>query len=250
MDGARIIVATHKPYWMPEDPLYLPVQVGDGEALGIARDNTGSNIAEKNGGYCELTALYWAWKNVEAPALGLAHYRRHFAEPGKHGDKQGRVLTGPTLKTMLAQCDILLPKPRRYWIETNESHYAHAHHEKDLLLLRDVMDKRAPAYRDSFDLVMRRTWGHRFNMFVMKRPVMDAYAAWLFDLLFAVEKQLDTTGYSANDQRVYGFLAERLLDVWVEKERVRYRDIPCMYMENINWPKKAANFLKRKVVAR
>lgn len=248
-EGApRIIVVTHKPYWMPADDVYLPLQVGFGEDLGIARDTIGDNIAEKNKGYCELTALYWAWKNLDVDAVGLAHYRRHFAQAGKRSGKKERVLSGASLQALLVRHDILLPKPRRYFIETNWSHYAHAHHEKDLALLRAVLEERSPEYLPAFDRVMKRTWGHRFNMLIMKRPRLNAYCQWLFDILFAMEPRLDTQGYSAYDERVYGFLSERLLDVWLLKEGLPYGELPCLYMEEVNWPRKAFNFLKRKVM--
>ena len=66
---------------MPNDPLYLPLQVGaEGkDDLGYQRDNVGENISAKNPNYCELTGLYWAWKNLDADFIGLAHYRRHFS---------------------------------------------------------------------------------------------------------------------------------------------------------------------------
>jgi hypothetical protein len=80
----KILVAAHKPYWMPEDEAYVPVWVnaaanGDGIPAGWLRDDAGDNISHKNATYCELTALFWAWKNLDAAYLGLAHYRRHFA---------------------------------------------------------------------------------------------------------------------------------------------------------------------------
>lgn len=77
----KIVVATHKKYRMPEDGCYLPLQVGKAgkEALGYQGDDTGDNISEKNPYYCELTGLYWAWKNLDAEYIGLVHYRRYFA---------------------------------------------------------------------------------------------------------------------------------------------------------------------------
>ena len=76
----KILVAAHKTYWMPEDPVYFPLHVGaEGKAdLGYVKDNSGDNISVKNPNFCELTGLYWAWKNLEADYVGLVHYRRYF----------------------------------------------------------------------------------------------------------------------------------------------------------------------------
>lgn len=78
----KIIVAAHKPYRMPKDSMYLPIQVGRALSKQEADwqgDDTGDNISCKNPNFCELTGLYWAWKNLKADAIGLVHYRRHFA---------------------------------------------------------------------------------------------------------------------------------------------------------------------------
>ena len=61
MKNVKIIVATHKPYKMPDDDIYLPIQVGaeiNTADLGYVKDNTGDNISSKNPYYCELTALF------------------------------------------------------------------------------------------------------------------------------------------------------------------------------------------------
>ena len=74
----RILIACHRPYPIPQNSCYLPVEVGAAlhtEPIpGTVPDNTGDNISHKNKNYCELTALYWAWKNLEAEAVGLVHY--------------------------------------------------------------------------------------------------------------------------------------------------------------------------------
>lgn len=44
-----------------------------------------------------------------------------------------------------------------------------------------------------------------------------------FPLLDAAE--IDTTGYSARDKRVHGFLAERLLDVWLAQQDYRVKEL-------------------------
>ena len=69
----KIIIATHKKYQMPEEDIYVPVQVGaEGkDDLGYTLDNSGDNISNKNSSFCELTGMYWAWKNLDADYIGL-----------------------------------------------------------------------------------------------------------------------------------------------------------------------------------
>lgn len=252
----KIIIATHKKYWMPDDPMYMPVHVGaEGKLdengnpldLGYIKDNSGDNISIKNANYCELTGLYWAWKNLDADYIGLAHYRRHFCSSKKTGDKKDRIIAKKELEDILKQAKVLVPKPRNYVIETNYSQYAHAHHAIDLDTTREILEEKYPDYLNAFDSSMRKTIGHRFNMFVMQKDMFDAYCSWLFDVLFELETRLDITEYNTNDARVFGFVSERLLDVWLMTNNVFYREMPYVFMENQNWLVKGANFLKRKI---
>ena len=243
----QIVVATHKEYRMPSDPLYLPVQAGRAlhAPLPYVGDDTGENISEKNPHYCELTCLYWAWKNLDADAIGLCHYRRYFA--GKRsGDKWSRLLTGAQAGKLLQRAPLVLPKKRNYYIETGYSQYAHAHHEEDLIVTRAVLGEKWPAYVPAFDRTLNRTTGHRFNMFLMKRDYLDRYCSWLFQVLAELENRLDISGYSDYDKRVFGFVAERLLDVWVETERIPYCECPVIHMESQHWFRKGTAFLRRK----
>lgn len=244
----KIIVATHKPYWMPSDSLYVPVHVGaEGkESLGFTPDNIGDNISCKNANYCELTGLYWAWKNLPCEYLGLAHYRRQFTVLNGTSDRRD-VLTLDQARLLLADFDVLLPKRRNYWIETNYSQYVHAHHKEDLTETRKIIEEKYPAYVSAYDKSMKRTTGHRFNMFIMKKDLVDAYCTWLFDILFELEKRLDISEYSKNDQRVFGFVSERLLDVWLETNGIKSKDIPYIFLEKENWLTKGVNFILRKL---
>lgn len=245
----KIIIAAHKEYQMPEGSMYLPVHVGaEGkESLGYTPDNTGDNISLKNPNYCELTGLYWAWKNLDAEYYGLAHYRRHFSNGSHSRDKWKRVISQEELEKKLSEYDVLLPKPRNYWIESTYSHYSHAHHAVDLDTTRAILEERYPKYIPAFDKVMGLPVGHRFNMFVMKKKYFDRWCAFLFDVLFELEKRLDISSYNQNDARVFGFVAERLIDVWLITNKVRYKDVPYVFMEDQNWIKKGGAFVKRKL---
>ena len=173
------------------------------------------------------------------------HYRRLFG-------KKNRPFCAGKLQCLMneAGVDVLLPKKRNYWIETNYSQYVHAHHEIDLTTTRQIIAEKCPEYLAAYDASMKRTWGHRFNMFVMKREIADKYCAWLFDILFELERRLDISQYSKNDARVFGLVAERLLDPWLETNKIKYAECPVWNLESQHWPKKIFNFLKRKFIGK
>lgn len=238
----RVVVAAHKPYQMPDDSAYLPLQVGAAGKVsyGFARDDEGENISKKNAHWCELTGLFWAWKNIDADAVGLVHYRRHFK--GARG-----IAAGDEIRRLLSDHDIILPRKRNYFIESTYSQYAHAHHAEDLDAVRVIIEEKYPECIPAFDRVMRSTKGHRFNMFIMKKPLLDAYCEWLFDILFELERRLDISSYSAYDARVFGFVSERLLDVWLERNKAfTFAELPVLHLESQHWPLKIARFLMRK----
>lgn len=243
----RVVVATHKEYRMPKDPMYLPVQAGRAihSPLPYTGDDSGPNISEKNATFCELTCLYWAWKNLDAEAVGLCHYRRHFA--GKlFGGRWERVLTLKQAEKLLAKAPVILPIKRNYFIETGYSQYVHAHHRNDLTVTEAIIAERCPEYLAAFHETLGNTSGHRFNMLLMRRDLLDRYCVWLFDILFELEKRLDLSGYSDYDRRVFGFVGERMLDVWIEANHIPYVECPVLHMEPQHWLSKGGSFLSRK----
>ena len=142
--------------------------------------------------------------------------------------------------------DVLLPKKRHYWIETNYSQYVHAHHAEDLRVTREIIAEKYADYLPAWDQVMQRRSGHRFNMFLMRKDVFRSYSAWLFDILFELERRLDISDYSSNDRRVFGFVGERLLDVWLTHDRPSFCECGVVNLESQHWGKKIYHFLKRK----
>ncbi|WP_278402404.1 MULTISPECIES: DUF4422 domain-containing protein [Megamonas] len=248
----KFLVATHKKYWMPKDEIYLPIQVGkEGKQdLGYIGDNTGDNISTKNSNYCELTAIYWAWKNLEADYIGLVHYRRYFTKHNFRNceKKKQDILTKNDFENILKDVDIIVPDKRKYYIETNRSHYNHAHYKKDLNETENIIKEIYPEYSIAFNKVMNRTWAHMFNMFIMRKDYFDEYCEWLFTILFELEKRIDISNYTVMEARVFGFISELLLDVWLETKQIKYREVNVSFIEKQNWLKKGYLFLKRKFI--
>ena len=154
--------------------------------------------------------------------------------------------TGGQLCSILATTNVVLPKERHYFIETNYTQYIHAHHKQDLEVTRAIIARKCPEYLPAYDLYMSKTHGHHFNMFVMKKELLQHYCTWLFDILFELERELDMTGYTVNDRRVFGFVSERLLDAWLTTNNISFEELSIVYMEHQNWLRKGTAFLKRK----
>lgn len=252
----KILVATHKKYWMPEDKMYVPIHVGKlGKSdMGFMGDDTGDNISIKNSNYCELTGLYWAWKNLDAEVIGLVHYRRHFVNKKKLIEslefKKKNILKKEQIEFIFKSYDIITPNKRKYYIETNRSHYCHAHYAEGLDLTGQIVGEMFPEYKLSFDKVMDRTSAHMFNMFIMRKQRFDEYCAWLFAILFELEKRLDFSEYSPGEARVFGYISEMLFDVWLDYHQYPYYEVAVSFMEKQNWLIKGGNFLKRKIWSR
>lgn len=245
-----IFVATHKPYWMPKEDCYVPLHLGSKgkDSIGFLRDDEGDNISEKNTSFCELTGLYWAWKNVKADYVGLVHYRRYFSKSGKLGkNKKNVILSKNDIEELLKKDDVILPCRRKYYIETNRSQYEHAHNPKDLQITKEILKEFYSDYIPYFEMVMKRTWGHRFNMFIMNSQLFNRYCEWLFDILFKLEKRVDISLYNSYNVRIFGFISERLLDVWIERNKIKYVESPVVFMEKQNWIFKIWRFVYRKI---
>ena len=233
---------------MHKDEVYLPLHVGkEGKPdLGYIGDNTGENISLKNANYCELTGLYWAWKNLECEYIGLCHYRRYFSKKSVGKDKKAAILHKDDYEKLLQMYDVLLPTKRNYYIETVRSQYEHAHNKRDLDEVEKIVQELYSEYSAAFTKVMNRTELHILNMFVMKKDKFDEYCKWLFDILFELEKRIDISGYNQYEARVFGFLSERLFNVWLEKQELNCCEVPVVFLEKQDWVKKIYEFLKRK----
>ncbi|MEN8357264.1 DUF4422 domain-containing protein [Acinetobacter towneri] len=225
----EIYVATHKEYTFPNIPEYIPIHVGkvltDLE-LNIQGDDTGDNISYLNKSFCELTALYWMWKNSNADILGLVHYRRYFEGEEIFLDKY--FILNNLDKDVLSESSVIIAEKERFLrvrkkilgfkskkYITIEEQYCENHFSRDWSILRGVLEKLYPQYIVSFDFVAQSPCGlSPYNMLLAHRKVFNAYCEWLFSILFEVKKYIDLDQYDAYQSRVFGFMAERLLNIY------------------------------------
>lgn len=127
--------------------------------------------------------------------------------------------------------DVILPKRRKLYIETIYSHYKHTMYVEPLDETRKIIKEKCPEYIKFFDKKMKSRSGHMFNMFIMKKEILNNYCEWLFDILFELEKRIDPKQYSAFHARYLGRISERLLDVWIEKNGIKYEEVRVADME-------------------
>lgn len=245
-----MLVATHKPADVPVDGFYLPVHVGHAlnpVDLGYQPDDAGDNISARNGSYCELTAVYWAWKNLDAEVVGLSHYRRYFrgSQPGPNGKG---ILSASQADALLHSADIVLSKPRNYYIETIESHYHNAHHGSDLEALKRAVGDVSPQFLPAFNRVFQGRKLSLYNMFLMRRDLFDEYATWLFAILEATEMAIgEDVNRTAYQGRTYGYLGERLLNVFTTaRPQLRVTHAPVVNTDGEPKVSKAINLVRRK----
>ena len=227
MDNFCMYMVTHKPVdKIPKDRVPLFVGTGDNKA-GYLADSEGDNISSKNKNYCELTGIYWIWKNDKASEyVSIEHYGRFF---------MNRFIPKISRKkyiwNLLKSYDAVTS--RQYIVnESVYKYYCEHHFESDLIEIRKIISRIYPEYIDAFDSFFSNDKSVMLNMVAMKKELFDSYCEWLFQILFLLEKEIDISNRDTYQQRVYGFLAERLFNVWLIKNDIKTVPLPIYHLEN------------------
>ena len=238
-----IYIITHKifDHYFDDPQHYTVLHVGKNANCReeYLRDDAGDNISGKNPNFCELTGLYWIWKNgKENPEdiTGLVHYRRYFTD--KISDIlytyfgiRPRVINYNAIQDILKKKDLILPVREKIF-RTVEQSYVDVHNKEDLELTRKAIEKVRPEYIDSFDQVMNSHYYYYANMMICRKKVLDEYSQWLFAVMDELENLIDINKYEDNYQkRVFGFLSERLLQVWVIHNGLSVYELPAFNTE-------------------
>lgn len=204
----EIFAACHTPPCrMPVDYL-VPLQVGAAirpQFLELT-DSSGDNISARNMSFCELTGLYWIWKNSRARYLGLCHYRRYFD------------ISPDEALQILKRGFVIIP-PRITLSDSIQNQYLNNHESDPWWQMIELLKARYPVYYQTSRSVFHQNKLHPFNMFIGTREFLNEYCQWLFEILFRVEKAIQSDQYSEYQARYPGFLAERLFALFIHQKR-------------------------------
>lgn len=231
----KIYVVTHENINLTLPADYELFQVGAAVNGAFCEHNDAvgeDNISAKNPNYCELTAAYWIWKNDhENDIVGLMHYRRfltnyRFAKLNK--DLAKYLVSVSEIKTLLESHDYIStplfknkPNVKRVLLDTVR--------EEDFVLLRQTIEKIFPEYIETFDKVFRGRFTYFCNIFITRKSEWDKYYSWLFTIFDEMEKHVDMTGYSKQEQRLYGYLSERLFTVYVQANNKNVKSLHALF---------------------
>ena len=283
----KIFTLYHKPYPVLKSKIIIPLHVGradtenpfkDRKALDesdrewmkktMAGDDTGDNISYKNRNYCELTGIYWAWKNYDKIGdpdyIGFMHYRRHFifneevfnSYIPKNDDERayskytvGSIFPGYekyfglTDKIITEYCkkyDCIMPKKAELKyigaksIKEDYKSLIGGLKIKDYKTLVSTIKKAAPEYYKIIKKRMLKTDKNCFHSFILKKELFFEYCSFLFKILDEAEKKIDVSKYSINGQRTIGYLGELLFDCYMDKIReenlVKYKELGLTHL--------------------
>ncbi len=261
---ARIYVMYYKEgQVLSLDGFYLPVLCGQSPAAPdstFVRDDTGENISAKNKFYSELTGIYWVWKNTRQDITGICHYRRYFTvfpepwyfrlkyfitHPLKRQFKKNPliytnsvekysswILTACQTEEILQEFDIILPRARVFRYSIRE-HYERYHSISDFALIEEILFEKCPSMLVTWQQVVQGNSLYANNMFVAKKEIYCDFMEWWFGMLFEFERRCQLGNYVGYQQRILGFVAERLLTLWVAHRKPKVKELQLLYFKRM-----------------
>lgn len=254
MDKIKIYSVYHKLFPVVENPIIQPILTGDikkyNTILEYPTDDTGDNISKLNFTFCELTALYWIWKNdKESDIIGLCHYRRYWDlknDKSWYIDRYDNIVSYHVemndiynLYSNIKEKDVLDNLNKHdmimadfYHMGTSmNSNYCCLHYLKDWRQMYSSLKRLYPDYYETSLSFFERSKMMPCNMFITRKKQFKQLMEWLFPLLFDIFYKIDFAGRSIYQKRVIGFLAERLINLYVYHNKLNINRLPMLYVE-------------------
>lgn len=248
-DKSKIFIVTHKKTneIIVKNYDYIQVNCNKNGNIGYAyQDNNGDNISDKNANYCELTALYWIWKNYKSAkddVVGLCHYRRFLSK--KIVPNIQNIISIDECKTILKNYDMIVPRKFKFNKSVYQFYFENgAGKEEDLIKTRKIIEDIKPDYVKAFDEFCNQKYGNYCNIMICKRTIFNDYCKWLFDILFELEKNVDLSHYTPSEARIYGYLSELLLNVYIIKNKLKIKELYMISTEQSKIKQTVRNIIK------
>lgn len=241
--SVKILLCHHKQTPYIKNECFVPIHVGKAISKTTLDycigDDTGDNISAKNKSWCELTALYWAWKNLDADYYGLMHYRRflHFKENDNNVYIINKISkteindggwNSENVKKLCSKYDIITapiwnihPVGANHHLMNAYDFYAKEHYSKDFDVVIEIIKEKYPQFY--FALLDTLTSKQCFfgNIAIMKKEYFHEYCDFLFGVLSEAEKKIDISSYNSYQYRIWGFIAERLTNCYVTYAKIQ-----------------------------
>lgn len=253
MSKIKIFSVYHRPYEIFRSDCIEPIQVGCFESdfdLGILKDDTGENISAKNGGYCELTAQYWVWKNYlpshpNVEYVGFCHYRRYmdfwnkndtyeqsfynfrYIDKASFASSLFPKCNEQNIVTALSKdADVILPEAYvdERLLASILNLYKFSFGGTGINECVEVIKEDYPDWAEDFCASMNSKSAYHCLTFLMKREVFERYARWMFEFLFKVESKLCKKSFYSSTGRLEGYLGELFFNMWLQHE-IRVNDL-------------------------
>lgn len=245
MSRTKIFIVSHKNIELPRLEGYQVIspRAQNTNIKDAIYDDCGENISSKNPNYSELSSLYCIWKNQLNSGhdyYGLCHYRRFFGIIRPF--LKPEILTVDQADKFLNRYDIILPQ--RIWFDSMSvrTQLVRTSVDKEnYLQIRRVVAQIYPDYLQDYDTIMRGNILSICNLFVTDKMHFEQYCEWLFNLLFEIEKRVVINPQNEYRKRIFGFIGERLLNVWVLHNHLRVKYLPIINPSDI---KKGHNLLR------
>ena len=244
---------------------YIPVGLGEKNfEKSFFTDKGGDNIFNKNKYYGEYTFHYWLWKNyinnIQTDWIGFCQYRKFWTledynhnflnlekikkvaikEIPKKLENYESILGSPfpvnklkTMKYLKKGLNLILKKPSYLFDEKTRNirfHFDLMHGENNLDKAIDLLDNENQT--DFRNFVNKNYEFNPHNMFICKsKTILISYYSIVFPWLqkceniFGFEK---LKGYDLT--RIYGFLAERFLSYWFQKN-TKFSTLPITFLD-------------------
>lgn len=242
----KILICTHMAGSCLTSNVYQPILVGKALRpdlhLPFIGDDSGENMSTQNGTYCDLTAHYWAWKNLNADYIGICHYRRYFDFAATDGrinndmfdisfDDLARRNLGDPVSLLQDGTEVVLVRPS-YLPRSVAQNYMLSHVPEDFFILCRVILKLYPEYEPTLrqHFFCSNRW-IGYNMMFCRKELFDRYAEWLFHILDETERYVKLSGYSYQ-KRIFGFMGEILTPLFFlhNCKKIKYR--PVLYVSD------------------